>query len=63
MLGDVAPVDQVYPLNAGDVDRVELLPAQIGFRVAFTVGVGKGLTVIVLLADALQPLPSVTVTV
>jgi hypothetical protein len=64
MLGEVAPVDQVYPLKAGVVDKVVLLPKQIGFRVAITVGgVIELLTVTVLLADAVHPLMSVTVTV
>jgi hypothetical protein len=64
MVGDVAPVDQVYPLYVSVVDKIEVLLMQIGFLVAFIVGAGIGLpTVTVLLAEFLHPLPSVTVTV
>jgi hypothetical protein len=62
ILGEVAPVDHKYPLKAGVVDKVVLLPAQIGFRVAITVGVGNGLTVTVRLADPMHPLASATLT-
>jgi hypothetical protein len=63
MLAAVEPVDHRYPLYVGVVDKVELPPLQIGFTVAFTVGVGNELTVIVRLPDPVHPLPSVTVTV
>lgn len=63
ILAAVEPVDQTYPLYVMVVDKVVLLPLQSGFTVAVQVGVGKELTVIVLLTDPLQPLPSVTVIV
>ncbi len=62
MLAAVEPVDQRYPLYRGIVDRVVLVPLQIGFTLALITGEGSGLTVIVRLAAALQPLLSVTVT-
>jgi hypothetical protein len=63
MLAAVEPVDHIYPLYVGVVDKVELPPLQIGFTVAFTVGVGNGFTVIVKPAVVVHPLLSVTVTV